>query len=170
MEKNFVSETVFALAQKYVAIKMAFRDLNYKAAQKAMKEDVYLDYTMRASITEMPPILKTELEEALRRRFGLEEHKPVFMRPTVKQWISDIFGHYTAQDILAAMAQASGVASMILSTKTIDDATLNRPLLIDMVVGLENATGRKLLKNDDLAHLPKNYGYTDLAEFFATAE
>jgi len=159
-----------ALVEKYVAFKMAFRDLTFKAAKAAMKEDVYITYAMDAHISEMPPVLKTELEEHLRRRFGLKVHKPLFFKPTIRQWLKDLFAVYSAEDILLAISQSSGIRKDILEASTINDSTLNRPFLIDLVEDIEAATGRVLLRDGDLVHLGDGYDYIELARFFATAE
>ncbi len=153
---------------KYVGQKMAKLEPIVAEAKQIWDEKKYVEFVESLdACKDVDLSLKRQIEVILRKRFDLVPHKCVFYKPTIGQWISDLIGRYTTDDILCAFSQASGLPVECFKEGTIGDI-LNRPFLEDLVELLEVATGRKLLKYGHLYHLSDSFTYAQLAAFFAT--
>ncbi len=154
---------------KYVGLKMAKLEPIVAEAKHVWDEQNYLNFVESLDVhKDVDLALKCQIEAVLRKRFNLAAHKCVFYKPTIGQWISDLIGHFTEDDIFCVFSQASGLSLACFKEGTIGSNTLNRPFLEDLVELLEMATGKKLLRYGHLYHLPDSYSYAELAHFFAT--
>ncbi len=155
---------------KYVGLKLGKFEPIVAEAKSIFSETEYEDFVASINVNkEMDSSLKHEIEAVLRKRFQLGAHKCIFYMPTVGQWIADLIGKLTKDDILEALCQASGMTLNDFKGKTFGSNVLNVPFLEDLIELFEGATGKKLLRYGHLYHLGDSYTYDELAEFFATA-
>ncbi|MBR2300306.1 MAG: hypothetical protein IJ870_07050 [Alphaproteobacteria bacterium] len=155
---------------KYIGYKLALNEPLIAEAKKTWQEEEYLRFVAECkALTELEPAFREEIEATLRKRFGLVAHKCIFYNPSVEQWVADVTGQLTEEDIMDALSQMSGVKKERLEKANIYDNTLFFPFVEDMVELFEGATGKHLLNKDGrLWHLPETYTYRELAQFFAT--
>ena len=154
------------LIMKYVAKKLA--DVNEEAAEmkSVFGDEAYLEIVKGNLVSDLSPKFKADMEAFLRKRFGLKKHDCVFMKPTVAQWIADLTGQFSEEDVCDVFVQRSGITAEVFRTKTYGDNILNRPFLEDIVEMLEAATGKNLTDAGYLTWDDK-YAYVDIAKFFA---
>lgn len=157
-----------SLIIKYVAKKLTQVEPALNETQKVFGNIAYLEIVKGSLVSELPPKFKAEIEALLRKRFNLKQHACVFSAEmTVEQWIADITGLFSEEDILAIFSQISGVPVDTFRKAAYGSNILNRPFLEDIVEMLEAATGRKLTDEGYLSYNDM-YAYADIAKFFAT--
>lgn len=151
---------------KYVAKKLA--NVNEEAAEmkRVFGDEAYLEIVRGNLVSDLSPKFKAEMEAFLRKRFGLKEHKCVFTTPTVEQWIADLTGLFSEDDVYDVFVQHSGISDELIRTKTYGDNILNVPFVVDIVDMLEEATGKRLTDKGYLTWDDK-YSYAEIAKFFA---
>ncbi len=156
------------LVQKYVAFKMAQYD-ELCAEAKALKDPkAYVNMVMEMRLSEMNGALKKFLETTLCKRLEKKDHVSIYFNPTIGQWTDEFLGRYSTEDIFSALSQFSGLKPSLFMKATFGRNLLYSSLLIDIIETFEQATGKKLLKNDSFEHLGDDYSFMELAEFFAT--
>lgn len=157
-----------ALILKYVAKKLAKSDTTAAEIQRAFGNEAYLEIVKTSLISELPVSFKIKMEDFLRNRFALKKHRCVFYHePTVEQWIADLTGQFSEDEVFAVFEQASGLSAEKFRTMTFKSNLLDRPFLEDIVEMLEDATGKKLIDTDYLLD-NDNYPYAAIPKFFAT--
>lgn len=136
------------------------------AQAKAMQGDKYLEWIGKMPLSTLKPALKASVEASVRYRLDLKPHKCAFYAPTINQWITDLLGRYTKDDVLEIFVQASGLNKKAFRTGTFGKNLMTRPLIEDLVEILEQATGRKL---DDAGYKKDedDYPYQRIATCFA---
>ncbi len=138
-------------------------------AKGALDEGEYIRFLENLDVdANIDSVLKCEIETLLRKRFNLVPHKCVFYKPTIGQWVSDLIGRFSVDDVYCVFTQASGLPLDYFKNGTIGDNFINRPFLEDLTELLEAATGKQLSRCGYLFHLPDSYSYAELAHFFAT--
>ena len=152
---------------KYMAKKLANANKAAAEMKRVFGDECYLEMLSENLVSDLPPKFKSDMEKFLRKRFGFKKHKCVFMTPTVRQWVADLTGEFSEDDIYGVFVQRSGVSDELIRTKRYADNILNVPFVVDIVDMLEEATGKELkdrgyLTNDDA------FAYADIAKFFAT--
>ena len=158
-----------SLIMKYVAEKLTKFDPAMKRAKEELGAECFLEVVKGTVVTELNPKFKAAIETVLKRRFNLKDHKCVFFNtPTVEQWIADLTGLLSEEDVYTVFAQSSGLSEEIFKTKTFGDNVLNIPFVMDIVEMLEGATGKKLAEVGYL-NGEDSYAYANIAKFFATA-
>jgi len=152
------------LVSIYVANKVA--KWNYDFAllkQKEAKEDFVKD-VLSSPLTAVPTKLKRDIEQKLSARFGLTPHPSIFFKSrTIGQWLHDLTGCYTTDDILTGFVQATGLSRRYFQERNIEH--FDRVLLISLVENLESATGRTLFGEN--WEISDEYKFTEIAAFFA---
>lgn len=158
-----------SLILKYVAHKLAKYDNVAAEMQRAFGKETYLEVVKSSLISELPVSFKIKMEVFLRNRFALKKHRCVFYsEPTVEQWIADLTGQFSEDEVFAVFEQASGLSAEKFRTMTFKSNLLDRPFLEDIVEMLEDATGKKLVAADYLTD-NDDYPYAAIPAFFATA-
>lgn len=157
-----------SLIIKYVGAKLAMQDARFAKAKATLTEQDYGALIESLKVSELKTSFKKEMEEKLRSRFGLEKHRSIFYKPSVSEWIADLTGILSVDDIITGFSQVSGIRPAVFRKAAIRDNILDRLFLEDLVEGLEIATGRTLLK-DGYWCQDDNYTYMDIAKHFATA-
>ena len=157
-----------SLVQKYVAYKAAQIDFLLAEAKKVMKPEQYVKEVMSMKLDQIPVPLQRFLEKTISKRMGKEYTGSIYFVPTVGQWVDEMFGDFSREDILSYLSQASGLKPRKVKKYTIGDHVFDRPFLIELTEQLEKATGKHLIKGGDLAWLGEAYTYLEYANFFAT--
>ena len=160
-----------SLILKYVGNKLAKKEPMIADAKKGWSEEDFLNFIAECkALREFEPEFRADIEATLRKRFNLPAHKSIFYNPTAEQWIKDITGQLTEDDILDALSQMSGLSRSVFEKARLSDNTLYLPFIEDMVELFEGATGKKMLDEDGhLWDFLEKYSYRELAHFFATA-
>lgn len=163
-----------SLIQTYVAYKVAFSDLLLAEAKRVMKKEDFIKKVMNMPLKEVNPDLISAMETTFRRRFLLNEKSYIFKKPTVAQWIKDVFGDYTPDDILTAFTQMTNLSEKAFRGAKLSDTLLDASYLLDIVENFERATGHFILAQDSyhpdlesLDYLGEDFTYEELARYFA---
>lgn len=130
-------------------------------------DEGYLEIFRGNLVSDLPRDFMSDMEAFLRKRFGFKKHKCVFTAPTVRQWVADLTGEFSEDDVYDAFVQRSGVSDKDIRTKTYGDNLLNTPFVKDIVDLFEEATGKELRQRGYLTN-DNSYAYADIAEFFTT--
>ena len=155
------------LIVKYVAQKLAKTSEAAAEMKRVFGNETYLEIIRTNLISDLPPEFRAEIESMLKKRFGIKPHKCAFMAPTVEQWIADLTGLFSEEDVYNVFAQSSGLAPEKFHNAKYGDNLIDRFFLEDIVEMLEASTGRRLT---DVGYLTYNDGYTyaQIAKFFTT--
>ncbi len=157
------------IAQRYVARKLAQKDPIFAEAKKKMKEDDYLQLVLAQKVAEVSGIVK-ECEKVILRRCKSERKRfHLFSKPTIRQYIADMAGVYTLEDLLDFFAQATGYPASRIRKETIGSTIINRPYLITLIEELEEVTGKSLLWPNcgaPLVYLGEDVTYEEIARYF----
>ena len=129
------------LILKYVAHKLAMIDEVAAEAKSSFSSEEYVSIVKGSLASELPPKFRLEIEDIIRKRFSLRRHESLFLKPTVEQWIADLTGQLSVNDVYSVFAQLSGLSADTFRTARYGDNILNRPFLEDIVEMLEAATG-----------------------------
>ena len=154
---------------RYVGLKLGKLEPIVEEAKRTFSEEEYEAFVSSINVNhEVDPSLRSEIEAVLRKRFNLTAHKCVFCCPTVGQWIADLIGKFTKDDVFAAFSQVSSLPLADFEGQSIGSNLLDESVLEDLVESFETATGKKILRCGHLHHLGDVYTYDSLADFFAT--
>jgi len=156
------------LAKKYVARKFLVGTSEEKQPNILTPEKV--EEIMAMPLSKMPLPIREHCQAMICRRYNLPVRECLFRHPTIGQWVADITGKYTAEDIMAFFAQETALSSEFLKTATIGGQTLTRPYLITLVEKLEDATGRQLTLPEStapLSYLGDDVTFYEIAKYFA---
>jgi len=152
---------------KYIAKKLIQQRPDLKEARRVFGKEGYLELVRGSVISELSPEFRNEIETILRKRFNLKPHTCVFCNePTVEQWVADITGLFSEEDIYTVFSQNSGLPPEKIRISKYGDNIMDKNAIEEIVKLLEVSTGRKLehigyLRGDD------DYTYKDIAKFFA---
>jgi len=157
-----------SLIIKYIGYKLALGEPKLQQAKQDWGEEDYLRLIAQCRAAELDPAFKADIEATLRRRFNLHPHKGIFYDPSVEQWVKDVMGQLSKDDIFDSLCQMSGLKRSDFEKATIGNNVLNLPFLEDLVELFEGSTGKEMLRNGHLWHVSPKFSYDELAEFFAT--
>lgn len=159
------------LVRAYIAKKVAIRYEAFAFAKETMSVADYQNLVLSKKAACFSKEMLKTAKAAIMRRFGIKEHKCLFKDPTLYQWIADVLGIWSKQDILAFFSVRSGFSVANFKDTTIGDTVLNRPFLISLVEELEDATRKRLCNYSEpympLAYLGEDITYDELASFFS---
>lgn len=158
------------IVKRYVAFKLAMQDQALAEARKTMSSDNFLEVVMRQMVSAYPSKVVRFCQEKIMQRYHLKPHKHLFKNPSIAQFISEITGEYTTQDIMMFFRQETGLSVNYLAQATIGGQVITRPALIWMIECLEAATGRQLTMLDSdapLAYLGDSITLFEIAKYFA---
>lgn len=159
------------LVRAYIAKKVAIRYESFAFAKETMSSEDYQELVLSKKASVFSAEMLKKAKAAIMSRFGIKEHKFLFKDPTLYQWITDVLGSWTLQDIMAFLSARSGFAVDRFEDATIGDTVFNRPFLITLVEELEDATGKVLCNYADpdrpLAYLGEDITYAEIASFFS---
>jgi hypothetical protein len=160
-----------SLTQTYVAKKVAARYPELNFARETMAKTDYQSMVLSIKAQDISPDVLSSIKSVLVKRFDLKEHQMLFRNPNLKQWVVDVLGVYTSEDILTFFSQRSGVSKERIASATIGDNLLDRNFLIFLVEHLESITGKFLCNDNDILHplmyLGDDTRYTELCSFFS---
>ena len=156
------------LIEKYVALKMSQTNAELATAKETMAPSAFLTKAMSMPLSALAPELKCKIESILSKRLSLKPHKRLFFAPTVAQWIADITGLVSAKDVIDAISQMSGLSPDYFKGRSIGDHTLDWVFLIEIIERFEGATGKTVIKDNNLVHLGDDFLYSELAGRLAT--
>lgn len=162
------------LTQTYVAKKVAMRYPEFKFAQETMAKASYLNMVLNKKANQFDSEMLKSAKAAIMSRYRIKEHPMIFTDPTLRQWISDVLGNYSQQDILNFFAEKSGLNVQRIAKATIGDGIINIPFLETIIEELELVTGKMLLDNEDsflypLAYIDDEITYSEIASFFTAS-
>ncbi len=133
-----------SLVKKYVAYKAAQIDFLLAEAKKVMKPEQYVKEVMSMKLEQIPVPLQRFLEKTISKRMGKEYTGSIYFAPTVGQWVDEMFGEFSAQDIISYLSQASGLKPKKLKKATIGDHVFDRPFLIELIYWASLALSRSM--------------------------
>jgi len=157
-----------SLLLKYVAHKLAKLDERTAQVKKKLSEKEYLQMISEIKLFSLDPVFVTEIEATMRKRLKRKLHKCLFCQPTVGQWIADLTGELTVDEILEACSQVSGVDTEELKVSQIRHGSMNCWTFDYLVDLLEDSTGKELSERGWYHYLTPQSTYQELANFFAT--
>ncbi len=161
----------FKLIQTYVAKKVAMRYPEFKFAQETMAKVDYINMVLNKKANQFDAEMLKSAKAAIMSRYRIKEHPMIIKDPTLRQWISDVLGDYSQQDILNFFAERSGLDVQRISKATIGDQIIDIPFLETIIEELELITGKILVDNEDgfmcpLACIKDETTYAEIASFF----
>lgn len=163
-----------ALIKKYVARKAVkgIKDPVLREEMLKMTRGGDPSHVMDLHPGLMSPELRCDIEKVIIKRYDLKPHPRLFSSPNIGQWIADITGVFTTDDVIAYFSQKTGVRASQLGKTKIGSQVVTRPYLISLVEKLEDVTGRTLTlpENDTpLAYLGEDITFDEIAKFFSTS-
>jgi len=151
------------LINLYVANKMAKWNTSLLMMKEAIRKEDFVRQVMSYPLTAMPTRLKRDIEGKLQKRLGLKPHPSIFYKPrTIGQWLHDVTGFYTENDFLTAFEQNTGLGRFYFEKSDIDH--FDRVFLISLIEKFEDATGKVLIKDDNLSD---GLTFREIAAFFS---
>ena len=159
------------LVKAYIAKKVAMRYPMFAFAKETMSKESYQSLVLSKKASYFSEEMLNGAKAAIVSRFNIKDHRKIFKNPTLAQWISDVLGNWSQQDIMAFFSERSGFSATKFENSTIGDTVLNRPFLISLVEELEDATGKILCNyaapDMPLAYLGEDTTYGEIASFFS---
>ena len=140
-------------------------------AHETMAKDEYHAFVMNKKTEEFDEDMLNKAKAVIMNRFGLRSRPRLFKAPTLKQWVAEVIGVYSREDILNFISERSGFSSERIARETIDSNLLYENFVSDLVEEIEFATGKQLCDVNDidypLWYLYEDITYGDIADFFS---
>lgn len=165
------------LVQAYIAKRVTMRHPELAFARENMNRDEYHQMVLEKEIGYFDPKVLDEVKKIIMHRFSIKEHCLMFQSPTLRQWITDITRTWKKEDILLYIAKFSYLDIDQLKITPIGNYNIFcNPFVsfIDIMIGLENITGKKLghwqlnsPKKHPYSHLDEDITYDEIAEYFS---
>lgn len=162
-----------SLIRRYVAlkaIKTVETDLFLNELKKAASDEM-TDKVMEMPLEVLPRDLRRFMQKKIEERYNLPKRPRLFRKPTVGQWIANVTGIYSADDLLAYFEQETGMSNEKMATEKVGGQTVTKPFVIELIEKLEKATGYDLIDGDDakFARLD-SVTFSNLATYFSGNE
>ena len=163
--------TRLKLVEAYIAKKVTMGNQELGFAHETMAKDEYRAFVMNKKAEEFDKEVLNKAKAVIINRFGLLSRPRLFRAPTLKQWVAEVMGAYSREDILNFISERSGFSSERIAGETIGSNLLYVDFVSNLIEELEFATGKQLCDANNIDHplwyLYEDITYGDIADFFS---
>lgn len=153
------------LVRAYIAHKAAKCYESFAFAKATMSSDAYQHLVLSREASEFPEDMLQNAKTVIMNRFNIKEHNALFNNPTLYQWIKDVLGTWTPNDIFDIISEKFHEEIDLF------DFVSSESEMLDIIELLEKATGKSLCDIKMLENPMTFLGditYNDLAIHFAS--